>query len=330
MQQVDHVMQSIRQRGRDAIAVHTILSDLHHHSPALLHAVLRENVEALSEFVQGQALDQVCSKFGQLPRRWKTIRIAAGNLGLVDEIVADAVYTIRQNSDPHNDTAVVEVVVLSDGEHVGSAGDLGIWCAAGVKTKAALHAAMAGLHPQRALAVVLDLGTDNAGLRADKRYAGTAGQRVRGPAAARIWQETLDALARYAPRALVHYDSLAPSPDVRHVLESHGVRAPMFNEALDAPAALALAGVLAAGRLHWNDGKDSLSHQVWRAPVSTLQRETFLLFGRFQITSRIARLLVHTLESIGVPPPRARERIWLFDPEQGLFHQQSEGEQVAF
>ena len=52
-----------------------------------------------------------------------------------------------------------------------------------------------------------------------------------------------------------------------------GETMPMLNEARDAPAAVALAGVLAAGRLHWNDGKDPLDHEVWRPPVSTLQRE---------------------------------------------------------
>ena len=108
-----------------------------------------------------------------------------------------------------------------------------------------------------------------------------------------------------------------------------GETMPMLNEAREAPAALALAGVLAAGRLHWNDGKDALAHEVWRPPVSTLQRERFLLFGPLHVTSSIARLLVHTMESIGVPPPRARERLWLFDPDLGLLHQQSASEQVC-
>ena len=221
-QQVEDVMQSIRQRGRDVVAVHGILSDLHHFSPPLLHALLRDNVEELSEFLQGQGLDTACAKLGNLPRRWQALHINAGNLGQVDEIIADAVFSIQQRAPVDDADDAVEVVVVSDGEHVGQAGDLGVWCAAGVRTKASLHSAMAGLHPHRALAVVVDLGTDNAGLRTDKRYAGKAGRRVRGAAAAKLWRETLEAFKRYAPRALVHFDSLAPSPDVLHVLETMG------------------------------------------------------------------------------------------------------------
>jgi len=51
-QEVDDVMHSVRQRGRDTAAIHSILSQVAHHSPALLHQVLQENIEDLSEFIQ--------------------------------------------------------------------------------------------------------------------------------------------------------------------------------------------------------------------------------------------------------------------------------------
>ena len=51
-QYAEQVMQTIRQRGRDPAAIHDILSQVHHQSPLLLHALLESNLEELSEFIQ--------------------------------------------------------------------------------------------------------------------------------------------------------------------------------------------------------------------------------------------------------------------------------------
>ena len=172
-QQMQDVLQSIRDRGRDVVAIHNLLSQVHHDSPALLHAVLQDNLEELSEFMQGQGLDQACQQYGRISRRWDVLHLPVANSDIIDKLISNEVHSIQDHlSGTEQATAAqVEVVVLSDGEHVGHAGDLGIWCAASVRPKAALHAAMAGMHPHKALALVIDLGTDNPGLKMDTRSA---------------------------------------------------------------------------------------------------------------------------------------------------------------
>lgn len=222
----------MRSRGRDAAAVHNVLSEAHHQSPALLHALLQDHVEELSEFIQGQGLDKACTQFGKLSRRWSALHIpgAHGGSGLVDKLIDNAVRAIQNNAQGA-DKNPVEVVVISDGEHVGHAGDLGVWCAGSVRPKAALHAAMAGLHPSKTLAIVLDLGTDNPGLQQERGYAGSSSPRVRGAEAVQLWRDALRSLAQRAPGALIHYDSLSAGGDLAQLLDQTSQHQPLFNEA---------------------------------------------------------------------------------------------------
>ena len=311
-QPVETVMQTIRQRGRDAAAIHDILSRAHQQSPALLHAVLRDHIEELAEFVQGQGLDVGCQKV-----RWSALHISKHQVGRIAKLVAGAWHSVEE----------IELVTLSDGEHVGHVGDVGVWCAASLRIKAAVSAAMGGMNPEKVFPLVLDLGTDNPGMKHNHEYNGMRETRVRGSVAAKVWEETLLALGVSAPGVLVMYDSLLLCPDVRNTLEKNSMSMPLLNEALDTPPMLALSALLAVGRVHWKDPKDALPNEMWRAPVSTLQKERILLYGPSNVVSRIARLLVHAMESIGVPPSRARANIWLMHPDHGLLHLQSEREE---
>lgn len=182
--------------------------------------------------MQGQGLDKACTQFGKLSRRWSALHIpgAHGGSSLVDKLIDNAVRAIQNNAQGANKNPV-EVVVISDGEHVGHAGDLGVWCAGSVRPKAALHAAMAGLHPSKTLAIVLDLGTDNPGLQHERGYAGSSSPRVRGAEAVQLWRDALRSLAQRAPGALIHYDSLSAGGDLAQLLEQTSQQQPLFNEA---------------------------------------------------------------------------------------------------
>jgi hypothetical protein len=94
----------------------------------------------------------------------------------------------------------VDVIVLTDGSRILGLGDLGVQGMGIPIGKLDLYVAGAGVHPSYVLPVCLDVGTDNAALRADSCYLGLPRPRLTGDAYYDTVDELVSALRGARPR----------------------------------------------------------------------------------------------------------------------------------
>jgi len=72
--------------------------------------------------------------------------------------------------------------------------------------KLVLTTLCAGIHPNRTLAVVLDVGTDNEDLLNDDLYLGLKEKRVRGEKYDKFVDEFVQSARKLYPKAYIHFE----------------------------------------------------------------------------------------------------------------------------
>ncbi|KAF8058127.1 MOD1 [Scenedesmus sp. PABB004] len=281
-----------------ALEKHRLLVALRETNEAAYVALLRSDVEGLLPLVYTPTIGDACLAWGSLVPRATGLYITPADRGRVLDVLR------RWPSDE------VRIAVVTDGERILGLGDLGAH-GMGIPTgKAAVYAA-AGVDPAWLLPVTVDVGTNNAVLRADPLYVGNPEPRQPWASTRELMEELVTALhVRFRRRVLVHWEDLAGA-NASDLLErvGGGGLAPTFNDDIQATAAVALAAARGAARV---PGVPPLAAQRW------------LLFGAGSANLGIAQTLVAALGQEGVPPAAARARIWLVD-SRGLVLRGREG-----
>ncbi|MEZ5089617.1 MAG: hypothetical protein R2719_07740 [Micropruina sp.] len=146
------------------------------------------------------------------------------------------------------DSDDVDLVVVTDSEGILGIGDQGI---GGIKIalgKLGVYTAAAGIHPRRAIPVVLDVGTDNLGLLNSDVYLGRRHARVRGRRYDEFIDQFVNAVTKQFPNAMLHWEDFGAG-NAHRILERYSDRICTFNDDIQGTAAVVLAAVLAAVRL---------------------------------------------------------------------------------
>jgi len=188
------------------------------------------------------------------------------------------------------------VIVVTDGERILGLGDVGANGMGIPIGKLSLYTACAGIHPAGCLPITLDVGTDNAEIRADPLYLGTLRPRVRGEAYLALLDEFVEAAEAVFPGVLLQFEDFA-TENALGLLARYRDRLCTFNDDVQGTAAVALAGLYSACR-------------ITGLPLAD-QRLLFL--GAGSAATGIADLVVGAMRAGGVPEPAARGRCWFYD-----------------
>ena len=166
---------------------------------------------------------------------------------------------------------------------------------AGLDARAVVLAA-AGIHPERAVAVNLDCGTDNELLLNDPSYLGNRHARVRGARYDALIDEYLAVASELFPGALLHFEDFGPA-NARRILQANRERYRVFNDDMQGTGAIVMAAVVSG----------------MRVTGQTFADQRLVVYGAGTAGTGMADQIHAGMVRDGLSPEEATARIWLVD-----------------
>jgi len=268
----------------DDLQKYLVLSDLQARNETLFYAVLMSDPATYMPLVYTPTVGEACQKFAHIFRSARGMYLPISARGRVKEILGNW---------PEQD---VRFIVVTDGERILGLGDLGAGGMGIPIGKLALYTACAGVPPQYALPVVLDVGTNNEQLLEDPLYLGLRRHRVRGDEYLAFVDEFVDAAETLYPKCCIQWEDFANINAVP-ILGRYRDRICTYNDDIQGTAGIALAGIFAALRIT----KQKLTEQ------------RFLFLGGGSAGTGIAELISQAIAMEGMDIAEARQRNALFD-----------------
>ncbi|MCX6938821.1 MAG: NAD-dependent malic enzyme [Verrucomicrobia bacterium] len=297
-EQVERVLGNLR-RKESPLEKYIFLTTLQNRNETLFYRVMQDHTEEMLPLIYTPTVGQACLEYGAIFRRPRGLYISIRERGRVAEILR------------HWPIHDVRIIVVTDGERILGLGDLGALGMGIPVGKLSLYTACAGLHPAYGLPITLDVGTDNAALRADPHYLGLSQPRVRGAAYDEFVAEFVAAVRSVFPRVLLQWEDFGNTNAFR-LLQQNRAHVCSFNDDIQGTAAVAVAGLLAS--LKETGGK--------------LVEQRLLFLGAGEAGTGIADLYVAAATSAGLSEADARARCWFVDSE-GLVVQNRPGRPLA-
>jgi malate dehydrogenase (oxaloacetate-decarboxylating)(NADP+) len=260
------------------------LSDLQARNEVLFYAVIMSDAAAFMPLVYTPTVGEACQKFDHIFRASRGMYLPITAKGRLAEVLSNW---------PQKD---VRFIVVTDGERILGLGDLGVGGMGIPVGKLALYTACAGVPPQMALPITLDVGTNNHELLEDPLYLGLRQNRVRGADYDAFIDEFVQAVQTLFPKCCLQWEDFANINAVP-ILARYRDKICTYNDDIQGTAAVALAGMFAALRIT----KQKLTDQ------------RFLFLGGGSAATGIAELISEAMVLEGMPIDEARGHNWLFD-----------------
>ena len=277
-------------RKDDDLERYIFLASLQDRNEILFYRLLSEHIREMSPIVYTPVVGLACQHYSHIYRRPRGLYISYPYKDEIDTLLQYA---------PAKD---IGVLVVTDGERILGLGDLGVGGMGIPVGKLALYTVCAGIHPARALPVILDVGTDNQELLNDPLYLGWHHERVRGPAYDAFIDTFVQAVKRMFPQALLQWEDFAKK-NARRLLTHYQDQLCTFNDDIQGTGAVTLAGLLAAVYV----------------TGTKLGEQQVVILGAGSAATGIAEQIVAAMENEGRSLGEARWSIWLID-SHGLVH----------
>jgi malate dehydrogenase (oxaloacetate-decarboxylating)(NADP+) len=234
-EQVMRVMENYAHLS-DPLDKYTFLISLADRNVTLFYRVLMENLLEMTPVMYTPTVGYACQKFGHIYRKNRGIYISLRHKGRIAQVLANW---------PNEN---VDIIVISDGSRILGLGDLGANGMGIPIGKLVLYVVGAGLHPNRTLPILLDVGTDNEELLNDPLYLGCTHRRVHGEEFYEIVDEFVQAATTRWPNVLIQWEDFT-NDKAFPLLNRYRDEVLCFNDDIQGTGAVALAGLFAAMRL---------------------------------------------------------------------------------
>ena len=293
-EQVLRVMENYRQKNNE-LEQYIYMTSLQDRNETLFYRVLIDHIDEMMPIVYTPVVGRACQQFGHIFRRAHGMFITLEHRGDIAEVLRNW---------PQSD---VRVIVVTDGERILGLGDLGANGMGIPIGKLSLYTACAGIYPQQALPITLDVGTDNEELLQDPLYLGMPQARLRDDDYDSFVDEFVCAVQEVFPQALLQFEDFGNRNAFR-LLRRYRERICTFNDDIQGTASVALAGLYSAMRITGH----------------VLGEQKILFYGAGEAATGIANLVVSAMVAEGLSQEDAIARCWFCDSKGLVEHSRSD------
>jgi malate dehydrogenase (oxaloacetate-decarboxylating) len=288
-EQVKRAYEAYKRKDED-LERHIYLRALQDTNEVLFYQLLLEHVEEMTPMVYTPVVALACQQFSHIYRRPRGLFISYP--------LRESISTLVRN----RPNAEVDVIVVTDGERILGIGDQGAGGLGIPIGKLSLYSLIGGIHPERTLPIVLDVGTNNHERLRDPEYIGWRHERVAGQEYFDFVDRFVRAVQQELPNVCLQWEDFA-TPHARPILDRYRDELLTFNDDIQGTAAVALGSVLGAIGV---TGK-------------RLRDQEIVFLGAGSAAVGVADYLRAALVQDGLSETEARARFWLVDKD-GLLH----------
>jgi len=272
----------------DDLAKWVYLTNLHSRNEVLFYKLLSEHIEEMLPIVYTPTVGSAIEQFSNEFRRSRGVYLSVDDPDGVEQALRNTGLGAQD----------VDLLVATDSEGILGIGDQGVGGIEISVGKLAVYTAAAGIHPSRALPVVLDVGTDNLHLLNDEMYLGERHPRVRGERYDRLIEAYVTACQKLFPHAMLHWEDFGAA-NARRILDTYAGQVCTFNDDMQGTAAVVLAAAFSAVR----------------AAGSRMRDQRVVIHGAGTAGLGIADMMRDQMVREGLSQEEATGRFWALDRE---------------
>lgn len=268
------------------IEKYIFLDQLHNRNEVLYYKLLIDHLAEMLPVVYDPTVGEAIKKWSRDYRRSRAVYLDVNH----PENIRASFETLGLGADD------VDLIVVSDAEEILGIGDWGVNGTDISVGKLAVYTAAAGIHPGRAIAVNLDVGTDNEALLNDPAYLGNRHARVRGERYDALITSYLKTAAEMFPNALLHFEDFGPS-NARRILVENRRQYRIFNDDMQGTGAIVMAAVFSG----------------LKVTKQTFAEQRLVVYGAGTAGTGMADQISAAMEREGLSREEAKQRVWLID-----------------
>ncbi|KAJ3739705.1 hypothetical protein DFH05DRAFT_1584788 [Lentinula detonsa] len=191
----------------------------------------------------------------------------------------------------------VDLFVSSDAEAILGIGDQGVGGIGISAAKSVIYSLIGGIDPSKAVAVTLDVGTNNENLLNDPLYVGWPHERIRGKEYDDFVDKFVQLVRKHFPHSLLHFEDYGVT-NAQRLLQRYRDTHAVFNDDIQGTGAVTLSTLMAAIGV----------------TKSKLFDQRIIIYGAGSAGLGITKQLRDAMASIdNVPVEEANEKFWLID-----------------
>ncbi len=284
-EQADRVYAQFRRLSGN-LARNVLLNELQDRNQVLYYRLLADHLSEMLPVIYTPTVGEAIENYSHEYRRPRGVYLSVDH----PELIEQSLRALGLGADD------VDLVVATDAGAILGIGDWGVGGMGIAIGKLAVYTAAAGIHPWRAVPVMLDVGTDRQSLLDDPLYVGNRHPRVPTAQYDEFLAAFVRAVSRVFPHALLHWEDMTPA-HARRLLTQYRDELPSFNDDIQGTGAVNLAAVLAAVKA---TGIDLAGHRI-------------VIFGAGTAGTGIADQLTAALMAGGLSANQARSVFWAVD-----------------